>query len=538
MPLARLLKGRADTAGGHASRQAARRGSLAAHLIIPLVIGAGSLVFALALGAELLVQERAQQDLVARRADQATELTRRFVLDTERTLTSSARQLASLPGISESLPTADASRLRSELLSAQNRDPLGLVLVLNAGGEVATDLMGPGTLDLLKPLLPRVQTGGEQSALVWRDDDLWMLAAAPERTAAGSQPGLVIVGRQIDARSLPDRGAAGASVALAFAGRSVGPTELPDSVEGRNAIMTAGGDGLEAITSVPLEPYRESVRAGYIGIAATAIGCLILFIVYSGVIIRRAARPLKALAQAVSAVAAGDRTVAVPVEGPDEVATVGGAFNEMVAAIAAREDELRRLARDNEARFRELEVLNELSLTILSSPNLETIGSRLADQAMAVGSFDLANIYFYESDEDLVVPLVTRGMRHPERVGPRQRNLATTVAGGGPVVQHRFRLIASQQIQVIEDLQAEDGFRTLRAEGVESAVIVPLRAGTEILGLMQLGSRTPRRFQPNEIHLPKLSATRWESPFRRPGSTRRRSRPTPSSKQAKRRASA
>ena len=63
------------------------------------------------------------------------------------------------------------------------------------------------------------------------------------------------------------------------------------------------------------------------------------------------------------------------------------------AELAAREHDLSRLAEENEARYRELKVLNELSLTILTSPDLESIGRHVLEKCMAIGPFDLGAIY-------------------------------------------------------------------------------------------------------------------------------------------------
>ena len=43
--------------------------------------------------------------------------------------------------------------------------------------------------------------------------------------------------------------------------------------------------------------------------------------------------------------------------------------------------------------------------------------------------------------------------------------------------------------------------RTLKKEGVESFVMVPVRANGEVVGTLQLASRTPRKFKPEEVNL-------------------------------------
>jgi len=500
-PFARLPRGRKETATGSlAEKTLAPARGLAAQLIIPLAIGAGSLVIALAFAAEIVVRERTQEDLVERRAERANAAVRSFVLDTERSLLASARQLGSLPNLGhESVPEAD-SRLQADLLAAQNRDHLGFILVLSASGEATAGLMAPQSPALLQALLPRTRTHEEPSALVWADDSLWFVAGAPQRNTDGSRSGLVVVGRQIDERSLPDPFTVGAAVALSFAGRTVGPVEIPESEQGRQPFSTVGGDVMEAIANVPLAPYRDAVKVASTAITATALGCLLLFLSYSSIVVRRATRPLKALAEVATSVATGERGVSAPVEGPAEVATAGRAFNEMVSAIAAREEELSQLARENETRYGELKVLNELSLTILASPDLATIGRHVLDTCMAIGAFDLGNIYLRDRAEDLLTSLVNKGFNQPDLLTVRQRNF-DDIKAGPRERRRRYSTVATRSPRVIEDLESEGGFRTMKAEGVRSAIIVPLLAEDEVLGVLQLATRGPRRFEPAEIRL-------------------------------------
>src|SRR5207249_1104097 len=249
------------------------------------------------------------------------------------------------------------------------------------------------------------------------------------------------------------------------------------------------------------EPYREGVKVGYLGIAATALACLALLVAYSAIIIRRAARPLRHLAAAASAVAAGDRRAVAPVAGPDEVATLGAAFNEMVAAIASREDELNRLVGENEARYRELEVLNSLSQTILTAPDIDTIGQAVLDACASLGAFDVAYMYLYDRTTDTMVPLGDRGMWHPEAMTPRPHNVVDASTNGQPVLRSRYLPISSHETHVVENVDAETGFRTMKQEKVRSAIFVPLQAEDDILGILQLGSRTPRHFEPGDIRL-------------------------------------
>ncbi len=82
---------------------------------------------------------------------------------------------------------------------------------------------------------------------------------------------------------------------------------------------TAGGDAA----------VRRVLVATLVGVGVAALGGVLLA--------RRLARPLRRTALAAHALAAGRRDVAVPVEGPAEVADVAGAINALAGALAHSE---------------------------------------------------------------------------------------------------------------------------------------------------------------------------------------------------------
>jgi PAS domain S-box-containing protein len=170
--------------------------------------------------------------------------------------------------------------------------------------------------------------------------------------------------------------------------------------------------------------------------------------------------------------------------------------------LAAREEELERLCRENAALHTQIEVLAELSQTILTSPDLQTIGDCVLDACMSLSAFDVAYIYLYDPAADFLTPLGARGMQHPELLKPRRHNVVE-VSGmdGRTVVRGRYFPLVSHQPMVLDDVQARDGYRTMKAEGVHAALFVPLTAQDDILGVLQLGSRTPRQFEPGAVRL-------------------------------------
>jgi signal transduction histidine kinase len=152
--------------------------------------------------------------------------------------------------------------------------------------------------------------------------------------------------------------------------------------------------------------------------------------------------------------------------------------------------------RIDEAKFRELQTLHEISQTILRSPDLQTILEQILNKALLVGSFDLGVIRLLEPNGKTLKPVASKGYQYPEKVGEKSADRGSTNAG---------RLLVEVQSKkntyVVENLSTRPGLRRFKEEGARSAVVVPVRAGDDFLGALQLGSRTLRRFRPYEVHL-------------------------------------
>jgi CheY-like chemotaxis protein len=148
------------------------------------------------------------------------------------------------------------------------------------------------------------------------------------------------------------------------------------------------------------------------------------------------------------------------------------------------------------SRYRELEILHELSQAILISPDLQTVLEKILDKAASLSPFDLANIRLVEPETGVLESVLSRRFRNSGNPASMRR-----------AVRSSFRpLLVSHAIQeqgpvVLEDIQTSDRLRTLKEEGIQSAVIVPVRTEGEVLGVLTLGTRSPRKFQPEDVRL-------------------------------------
>jgi signal transduction histidine kinase len=147
-------------------------------------------------------------------------------------------------------------------------------------------------------------------------------------------------------------------------------------------------------------------------------------------------------------------------------------------------------------RNRELLVLKRITETILGSLDLKVVVDRILDEAMASGSFDLGNIRLLDSSDDTLRVASFKGYRTPAHV-LAHRPLSKTIEDA----KSRFGDRLFEGACVEENVQACKGLRTLKAEGIEAMIEVPVRAENEVLGIIQLASRTPRTFKPTDVSL-------------------------------------
>src|SRR2546426_332715 len=135
---------------------------------------------------------------------------------------------------------------------------------------------------------------------------------------------------------------------------------------------------------------------------------------------------------------------------------------------------------------------------ILQSPDLKTVTEKILNKALSIASLDLGAIRLLDPSSGALKPVASQGFPDPKKVRAHQVN-----QGGGDTTTGNLlnRVMGLKGPMVIENVPEWDGLRTLKGEGVESAIIVPVRTEGEVLGVIQLGSRTPRKFQPDEIRI-------------------------------------
>jgi signal transduction histidine kinase len=147
-------------------------------------------------------------------------------------------------------------------------------------------------------------------------------------------------------------------------------------------------------------------------------------------------------------------------------------------------------------RNRELLVLKKISETILAFLDLPSVTESILEEAMLSGSFDLGNVRLLDRSGETLEIAANRGYRDPQNALGHRR-LSRTMESR----QSYFGERIFNESCIEEHVQDSGRFRTLKKEGVESFINVPVRANGEMLGIIQLASRAPRQFRPEEVNL-------------------------------------
>lgn len=158
--------------------------------------------------------------------------------------------------------------------------------------------------------------------------------------------------------------------------------------------------------------------------------------------------------------------------------------------------EHQRAGEELQARYQELETLQGISQIILISPDLKTTLAKILEKTLAVVSLDLGIIRLLDASMETLEPAASRGYRDPSNIESHRKDTRAFTRGA-----YFHRAISLKTAQVEEHVQECGGLRTFKREGIHAVITIPVRTDTEILGVLHVGSRVPKKFQPAEIHL-------------------------------------
>jgi PAS domain S-box-containing protein len=166
-----------------------------------------------------------------------------------------------------------------------------------------------------------------------------------------------------------------------------------------------------------------------------------------------------------------------------------------ICAVVQDITEQKQTARTLETRYQELQWLHEVSQTILISNDLNKLPATILDKALTVSLCDLGTVRLLDRTTGMIETIASRGYQNPENLLGHRKSPQDLMT------RRVYRSVKLNQTAVVERVQEEKGLRTFRKENVQSLLTVPVVADQEIIGLIQIASRTQRKFDPDLVSL-------------------------------------
>ena len=143
------------------------------------------------------------------------------------------------------------------------------------------------------------------------------------------------------------------------------------------------------------------------------------------------------------------------------------------------------------AGFSEMKTLQEVSQAILRADQPKTVLDTVIRQCVTVCGFDFGTVLLTQRNGGDLQAEAGYGYRDPDQLTRNHNNK----------VRLRSRVAGFQGPSIIDNIQEGDGLRTLKKEGAQCALIIPIRSNDETLGFLQLASRKAKEIPPNVISL-------------------------------------
>lgn len=244
-------------------------------------------------------------------------------------------------------------RITPAEVTARETMAAAAVTCLRTKGQTASVVAGPDGVPMLAIELSKTAGAGDVAS---EKDALYGDDCVPKTLMAPSEMAQRVARREVElATACLDR--AGLDYQQTSAGAGL-PSVVPTT--------TSKGDSRfaecqQSARTEALKPYVASPAKLYLGTAdrfdvfsstgllrtlATALGVLLVAALVTVLAGRRLVRPIVALTGAAQRMTTGDRAARVPVNGNDEVARLGHAFNAMASSIERNEQQRRVLVSD------------------------------------------------------------------------------------------------------------------------------------------------------------------------------------------------
>jgi PAS domain S-box-containing protein len=139
------------------------------------------------------------------------------------------------------------------------------------------------------------------------------------------------------------------------------------------------------------------------------------------------------------------------------------------------------------ASFKELQLQQQISLIILEANDSRAILDEVLKMCVVTCGFDLGTILLTTPEGEISEVAAACGYADPANIKREPRSQAG----------HRADRLRGSS--VVKNIQEGKGLRTLKKEGARCGLFLPIRSGHQILGFVQLASRSEREIRDTEI---------------------------------------
>lgn len=225
------------------------------------------------------------------------------------------------------------------------------------------------------------------------------------------------------------------------------------------------------------EAYEPLTRTGLTLALATALTAAVALA--AGLYFTRwLVAPIQALTAGAARIAAGDLTSRVAVDRADEIGALAQAFNRMGQDLHASVESLRRTA---DVRARQLAATGDLSRTAAARLNLEPLLTQITD--LIARHFDYTEVGVFLLDGAGATAVLHEAHGEP----------------GAQLKPHGHRVPVGSDSLV--GWVTAHGQPRLAAPATGSQAVLPLRLGERVIGALDLHSRRPDAFQPEDLDI-------------------------------------
>jgi signal transduction histidine kinase/CheY-like chemotaxis protein len=314
-----------------------------------------------------------------------------------------------------------------------------------------------------------------------------------------AHPDISLVLRNTDLSRLAQVQAARA----AGTGQTTEPLQVAEDVQGRK-VLTAFAPvaplGWLVFVELPVAEayaplYATIERSGILLLAALALALL------SGLFLaRRMIVPIQALRAGAARIGSGDLSQRISIKTGDELETLADQFNDMAGRLQESYADLEKRV---ELRTRELATLGEVSQTVNSTLELETVLSTIVAKAVQLSETDAGAIYVYDEQGHDFALRATYGMSETFTAALTEHRLDLAHTAVGRAADNREPVqvsdLKNEPHSPLADIVLQEGYRGL--------LVVPLLRPDRVVGALVVRRRRPGEFSKRAIDLLQTFAT-------------------------------